>query len=93
MRVVPFLVFVVEDVVFDCPSPPSQPQQWLVDNPKEETASLLKEGAPRLRLCLSGKPIAPTRPLLKCVDGTHGPLELLPVKAGADASGSDSGDE
>lgn len=76
---------------------PRHAQQWLLDNPKEETSSLLKPGGPKLRLCLSGKAIPPSRPLMKCVSGEAGPLELLPVAEGAeefdDASVSGSGDD
>lgn len=74
-------------------------QQWLVDNPKEETESLSKEGGPRLRLCLSGKPIHSDRLLLKCVNSPAGPLELLPIADGAEEfndetdTGSGSEDE
>jgi hypothetical protein len=77
-----------------CPASLLLVQQWLIDNPKEDTASLLQNRSKQLRLCVAGKPLNQDRLLLNCVSTTSPPLELLAIGGEADADGDDdAGDD
>lgn len=63
-------------------------QRWLVDNPKEETASLMDGRSSKLRLCIEGQPLDLARSLWSSVNSGL-PLELLPIGDGEGVDGSD----
>lgn len=68
-------------------------QQWLIDNPRDDTVSLMDGRASKLRLCINGEPLDKGRSLWQCVNSGSA-LELLPIDHSAsDGDGEEEEEE